>query len=148
MSEHIHKRHSKTFLLYHIVCPAKYRKAVFSEAVEESLKDICLEISKRYEIHFVEIGADRDHVHFLVQGIAKMAPSRIVQIIKSLTAKEIFCRHKEVKKKLWGGRFWTSGYYMNTVGQYANAEVIKSYVKEQGSDYKEIYRSQLNLFDP
>ncbi|MDP1675729.1 MAG: IS200/IS605 family transposase, partial [Bacteroidota bacterium] len=68
MTEHINKRHNKALLLYHIVCPAKYRKAIFTETVEESLKTVCIEISQRYEMHFVEIGADEDHIHYLVQS--------------------------------------------------------------------------------
>jgi len=136
-----------TLILYHIVCPAKYRRKVFTEGVELSLRNVCLEIGKRYEIHFVEIGADEDHVHFLVQGVPIMSTSRIVQIIKSITAKEIFKRHPEVKKMLWGGKFWTSGYYLNTVGQYDNENIIKNYVKNQGKNYKQIYRGQLTLFD-
>ncbi len=110
MSEHILKRHNKTLILYHIVCPAKYRQKVFTERVELLLQNICIEIGKRFEIHFVEIGSDEDHVHFLVQSVPVMSPSRVVQIIKSITAKKIFKHHPEVKKLLWGGKFWTSGF--------------------------------------
>ena len=88
MSEHILKRHNKTLILYHIVCPAKYRQKVFTQEVELSLQNICNEIAKRYEIHFVEIGSDKDHVHFLVQSVPVLSPSRVVQIIKSITAKK------------------------------------------------------------
>lgn len=147
VSEHITKRHNKTMLLYHMVFPAKYRREVFSKEVEETLKRTCLEIGQWYEINYIEIGSDKDHVHFLVQGIPMMTPQRIVQITKSITAKEIFRKHKEVKQKLWGGKFWTSGYYMNTVGQYANEEVIKKYVANQGKDYRQVYRGQMELFD-
>ena len=98
MSEHILKRHNKTLILYHIVCPAKYRQKVFTEGVEQSLQNICIEIGKRYEIHFVEIGSDEDHVHFLVQSVPVMLPSRVVQIVKSITAKKIFEHHPEFKK--------------------------------------------------
>ena len=147
MSEHILKRHNKTLILYHIVCPAKYRQKVFTERVELSLQNICIEIGKRYEIHFVEIGSDKDHVHFLVQSVPVMSPSRVVQIIKSITAKEIFKHHPEVKKLLWGGKFWTSGFYLNTVGQYGNETIIKKYVKDHGKTYKQIYRRQLKLFE-
>ena len=103
MNKHIIKRHNKTLLLYHLVFPAKYRREVFTEPVSSTLRDLCLEISKRYEIHFVEIGMDDDHVHFLIQSVPVLSISRIVTIIKSLTAKRIFDRHKEVKKLLWGG---------------------------------------------
>jgi putative transposase len=148
VSEHIKKSHNKTLLLYHLVCPAKYRRKVFTKEVEQSLKEVCCEISKCYEIHFVEIGADMDHVHFLLQSIPMFSPTKIVRTVKSITAREIFRLHPEVKKMLWGGQFWTDGYYMNTVGHYANEKVIAEYVKNQGSQsYKQIHRGQLTIFD-
>ena len=145
MSEHVIKSHNKTLLLYHVVCPVKYRCKAITGEVEKKVKETCLEISKRYEIHFVEIGVDEDHVHFLVQSVPMKMPTEIVQTIKSIVAREIFQRNPEVKTVLWGGQFWTSGYYMNTVGRYGNEEAIKKYVKEQGGKYKRIYRSQLTL---
>lgn len=147
MSGHVFKRHNKSLLLYHIVYPAKYRRKVFSEEVQKTLKGVCLEIGERHEIHFVEIGADEDHVHFLIQSVPMMSPKTIVQIIKSITAREIFGTHPEVKKMLWGGKFWTSGYYANTVGQYGNEKIIKEYVKKQGRTYHQIHRGQLTLFE-
>ncbi len=144
---HIIKSHNKSLLLYHIVCPAKYRRKVFSEEVEKTLKKVCTGIEKRYEIFFLEIGADDDHVHFLVQSVPMYSPKKIVNTIKSITAIKIFKRHPEVKAKLWGGKFWTSGYYVNTVGQYGNAAMIQKYVQNQGRKYKQIYRNQLRLFE-
>jgi len=67
--------------------------------------------------------------------------------IKSITARELYKRHPEIKKQLWGGNIWTSGYYANTVGQYGNEKVIREYVQKQGNEYKQIYRSQLDLFE-
>ena len=87
MSIYIHKNHNVSALIYHVVCPAKYRKAVFSEEVEIVLKDVCVDISKRYEMHFLEIGTDEDHVHFLVQSVPTYSPKKIVQTIKSITAR-------------------------------------------------------------
>ena len=149
MSEHITKRHNKNLLLYHLVCPAKYRRNIFSKEVEATLKEVCLQLGGIYEIVFVEIGSDEDHVHFLVQGVPIMAPSRMVQIIKSITAKELYRKHPEIKKKLWGGAIWTTGYYINTVGQYGNEAVIQQYVQGQGKQYKQIYKGvvQLSLFE-
>ena len=97
MSEHILKKHNKNLLLYHIVCPAKYRREVFTREVEETLKTTCLGIEQRYEIHFIEVGTDEDHVHFLVQSVPTLLPSRIVQIIKGTTAREIYLKNSEVK---------------------------------------------------
>ena len=148
MSEHIHKSHNKSLLLYHLVCPIKYRRQVLSDEVSVTFREVCLEISQRYEIHFLEIGCDEDHVHFLIQSVPMLSPKKIVNTVKSLTAREIFRLHPEVKRFLWGGKFWTSGYYINTVGQYANEEVIKKYVQGQGKDqqYQKIHKSQLKLF--
>ena len=110
------------------------------------MKKTCKGISERYEIKFVEIGSDEDHVHFLVQSIPMYSPKKVVQTIKSITAIQIYKHHPEVKEKLWGGKIWTSGYYVNTVGQYGNADLIKKYVKNQGKKYNQIYRGQFKLF--
>ena len=146
---YIHKSHNVTVLLYHLVCPAKYRKVVFSEAVDKSLKEVCLEIEKRYEITFLEISTDKDHVHFLLQSVPVYSPKKIVQLLKSITAKEIFKRHPEVKKLLWGGEFWSKGYFISTVGKHGDEQTLKNYVRNQGIDkssYKVLYQSQLKLF--
>ena len=148
MSEYVHKSHNVSVLLYHFVCPAKYRRVVFSEQVDQTLKDTCLEISKRYEIEFIEIGTDKDHVHFLIQSIPTMSASKIIQTIKSITAKEIFRLHPEVEEQLWGGEFWTKGYYVNTVGRHGDENTIQAYVQSQGrgDEYKKIHSQQLKLF--
>jgi len=95
MSEYIPKRHNVTVLLYHIVFSAKYRCAVFDENVDEVLREVSADIEKRYEIKFVEIGVDRDHVHFLVQSVPNYRVTTIIKMLKSLTAREIFkwCPH-------------------------------------------------------
>ena len=148
MSDHIFKSHNKTLLLYHLVFPLKYRRKAISNEVGVSLKNICLNISYRYEIEFVEIGYEQDHVHFMVQSVPTYSATKIVRVLKSITARELFQHHPEVKKMLWDGKFWASGYYSNTVGQYSNEEVIKAYVKNQGmeKDYKKVHKQQLKLF--
>jgi REP element-mobilizing transposase RayT len=148
MSHVIRKSHNVSILIYHFVCPAKYRRAVLDKTVDQVLKEVCLDIAARYQIEFLEIGTDRDHVHFLVQSVPTYAPTRIITIIKSLTAREIFARVPTVKKQLWGGEFWTDGYYVGTVGQHATEEVIRQYVKNQGQekDYQQLHVQQLKLF--
>ena len=97
MSEYIHKSHNVNVLMYHFVCPAKYRRVVFSEEVEKTIKETCEEIEKRYEIRFLEIGADKDHIHFLVQSVPRYSPTTIITKIKSLTARKVFEKHPEKK---------------------------------------------------
>jgi putative transposase len=147
MSKLIRKKHNVSALIYHIVCPAKYRRVVFSDEVDKELREVCLEIAKRYEIEFLEIGIDKDHVHFLVQSVPTYSPTKIVKIIKSITAREIFKRVPQVKQKLWGGEFWTDGYFVSTVGQHASEDTIREYVKQQGQekDYQKLHPKQLRL---
>ncbi len=117
--------------MYHIVCVAKYRRVIFSASVDGQLKETCLEIGKRYEITFLEIGTDKDHVHFLVQSVPLYSPKRIVQLIKSITAREILRACPEVKQQLWGGEFWTDGYFISTVGQHSTESAIAEYIRNK-----------------
>jgi len=121
---------------------------VIDEKVDQVLKEVCLDIAARYEVEFLEIGTDKDHVHFLVQSVPSYSPTKIITTIKSLTAKEVFARVPSVKKQLWGGEFWTDGYYVSTVGQHATEDTIKQYVKNQGQEeqYVQLHVQQLKLF--
>ena len=143
----MHKSHNVTVLLYHLVFPAKYRRAVFDETVDAVLKEVCIEIEARYQVKFLEIGTDKDHVHFLVQSVPTYSVTRIVTLIKSLSAREVFRRCPQVKKQLWGGEFWTDGYFASTVGKHGNENTIGSYVKNQGGTYHALHKDhQLALF--
>jgi putative transposase len=147
MSEYIHKSHNVTVLLYHLVFPAKYRRAVFDEHVDKELKEVCLSIAERYQVKFLEIGTDKDHVHFLVQSVPTYSVTKLVTLIKSLTAREIFRRCPQVKKQLWGGEFWTDGYFASTVGKHGDEKMIGRYVKNQGESYQKLHEDyQLALF--
>ena len=148
-SKYLHKSHNVSVLLYHLVFSTKYRRKTLSPKVVRILRKTCKGISKRYEIDFIEIGTDGDHIHFLVQSVPTYSLSKIVRTIKSITAREIFKEAPGVKRALWGGEFWSSGYFVSTVGQHGTEGLISDYVKNQGNDdYKKIYVSkQLNLFD-
>ena len=148
MSKYIHKSHNVSVLLYHFVCPAKYRKVIFDKEVDETLKVICLEIAKRYEISFLEIGIDKDHIHFLIQSVPKYSVTQIIRIIKSITAKKIFDKHLQVKEQLWGGDFWSDGFFVNTVSKFGSEDTISKYVRDQGieKEYKKLHHQQISLF--
>ena len=141
-SSFIHLSHNVSNLVYHFVFPAKYRRVVISEEVDECIKQTCEGIELRYEgIEFLEVGTDKDHVHFLIQATPTRSPSEIARIVKSVTARRVFAEHPEVKKKLWGGEFWSDGYFVSSVGKYTNESVIREYVKQQGTQdsYKQLY---------
>ena len=147
-SRYVHKSHNVSVLVYHLVTPCKYRKVIFkTDEIEEHLKQICLEIEKRYEINFLEIGIDEDHVHFLIQSVPSYNPSKIAQIIKSVTARKMFQKFPELKQKLWGTEFWTKGYFISSVGKHGDEKVLSNYVKNQGNkSYKQLHQGQLKLF--
>ena len=130
---------------YHIVTPVKYRRAIFGRPDrEQTLQEICKGIEERYSIEFEQVGIDTDHVHYLVSAAPKFSPSRIVQIIKSITARELFRRHLDLKRELWGGELWTEGYFVATVGEGGSRDVIRVYVEKQGKQFHDL---QLKLFD-
>ncbi|RGB57704.1 IS200/IS605 family transposase [Absiella sp. AM54-8XD] len=85
-----------------------------------------------------------------MQSIPRLSAAQIIKTVKNITAKEIYKRFPEVKEKLWGGQFWSDGYYVSTVGQHGNEKVIQEYVKKQGTEkeYEQLLKQeQLDLFE-
>jgi REP element-mobilizing transposase RayT len=122
---------------------------VITDKVDKILAETCEEIEKRYEVWFLEIGTDKNHVHFLIQSVPTYSVTKIVTMVKSIIAREVFKKCPEVKRQLWGGEFWGKGYFVNTVGQHGTENVISKYVKEQGleKEYKALKKDyQLKLF--
>jgi putative transposase len=119
-------------LHYHIVFPVKYRKALLSDEIVEAIKEILLGIEERYEIEMEQIGCDRDHIHVLCSAHPKYAPGQLVRVMKSITAREVFKRFPKLRKELWGGEFWTDGYYVATVGERGSWDIVERYIRKQG----------------
>jgi len=128
---------------YHIVFPVKYRKVLLRKEVEVEVKFIAEQIGERYEIEFEQMGCDEDHIHILCSFHPKYSIGEVVRIFKSITAREIFKKFPWLKKELWGGEFWSDGYYVATVGERGNWEAVEKYVRRQGKDPK---IAQLRLF--
>lgn len=104
-----------------------------TDEVDGSMKQICEGIELRYGwIVFLEIGADKDHVHFLIQSTPKYSPTKIITTVKSIIARRIFAEHPEVKKQLWGGEFWSDGYFVASVGKDRSEKAVRNYVRNQG----------------
>lgn len=138
----IHNSHNVSNLVFHFVCPTKYRRIVIDEIIDIHLKQICLGIEARYDfIKFLEIGADKDHVHFLIQSTPNYSPVKIITIVKSITAKRLFAECPQLKAKLWGGSFWSDGYFVSSVGKHTSEKAIQQYVKSQGkeNEFEQIY---------
>jgi len=129
---------------YHIVMAVKYRKALIDRRVEVVVEETVRGIGERYEIEMEALGMDKDHVHLLCGAHPKIAPGNIVMKFKSITARELFRRERWLKEELWGGSFWSSGYYVGTVGERANWAIVEKYVLEQGKRKKDL--RQLTLW--
>ena len=129
---------------YHIVFPVKYRKALLDSDVVEIIRETAAGIQERYEIVMERMGMDNDHIHLLCGAHPKIAIGRIVQIFKSITAREIFKRKPAVRKDLWGGEFWSDGYYAGTVGEHGDWRSVERYIATQGKPKEEL--TQLKLF--
>jgi putative transposase len=112
--------------------------------VIEVIRDTSVGISERYSIEVEGLGMDSDHIHLLCSAHPKVSAGEIVRIFKSITAREIFKQVPEVKKELWGGEFWSDGYYVGTVGERGNWSIVEKYVREQGKPNEEL--KQLSMF--
>lgn len=130
-----------------VLCIKYRKKMLLSSNRITKLKEIFSEIEKRYCFKFDAIGTDGDHVHIFVGAAPKYAPSRVMQILKSIAAKQMFKAFPEIKKELWGGEFWSDGGYIGTVGEGITAEIIRDYIEQQGTlEEKEGFK-QMNLLD-
>ena len=135
----IQKGYHCTFEIhYHIVFPVKYRKALLSEPLVLYIKEVGKELEERYDLEIEQMGCDGNHIHLLLSAHPKYAPGQLVRLFKSITARNLFRQFPELKKELWGGEFWTDGYYVGTVSQKNNWKIVEQYVKNQGKNIKNL----------
>ncbi len=135
-------------LMYHFVWIPKYRHKVFVEPQRESMKAIIQKIGYDYEFDIVELEIPEDHIHLVIRSEPKLSPSKIMQVIKSISAREFFRLFPDMKKKhFWGGKLWTQSYFVETIGN-ADEDTIRKYVQNQlvELDSKEEPARQLGLF--
>jgi putative transposase len=129
--------HSAYDIHYHLVIVMKYRKKILVKPEYiEFLSELVKEIAERYEFEIEELGTDGDHVHILVSAPPRYSPSRIMQIIKSITGRMMFKQFPLLKRQLWGGELWSDGGFVGTIGQTLGLENMRKYIKKQGSKDK------------
>lgn len=136
--------HNVSECYYHIQLTVKYRKALFHPKTEQIFKETLREFKERYAIEVQSIGFDRNHLHILCRFLPKYSGGQVIRLIKSITGRELFKQAPELKKSLWGGEFWTDGYYIGTVSGRGDKRIIENYIKKQG---REEDIKQLKLFD-
>ncbi len=134
MNNIMKRSHNALELVYHIVCPIKYRRDVITDKVKYMIFRTCQSLSKTHDLYFIEVGTDGNHGHFLVQSVSTYSPTQIVTIIKSNIGRAVFKYNPEVKRYLWGGELWTDGYFVATVSTKSTLDVIADYVKNRGNN--------------
>lgn len=135
--------HCSYRIRYHMVFVVKYRKDLINQPIRKHIEFLLSEIEKRYYLKFHAFGTEEDHAHILVEARPRYSPSRIMQICKSIIAKEVFKEFPDIKNELWGGHFWTEGGHIDTVGDGYGEKEMKEYIKNQGRDYNQL---QLTIF--
>ena len=123
---------------YHIVFPVKYRKALLNEPIVQFIKNTSQQISERYDLEIEELGCDINHIHLLCSFHPKYGGGQIVRLFKSITARELFKQFPELKKELWGGEFWSDGYYLATISERGTIETLEQYIRNQGTTPDEV----------
>ena len=136
--------HNISECFYHIQLTVKYRKSLLNKKVEESIIEALKGFKERYAIEITTIGFDQNHIHILCCFLPKYSGGQVIKIIKSISGKKVFQEAPEIKKELWGGEFWTDGYYISTISGKGNKQVIEKYIRNQGRD-KDI--EQLKMFE-
>ena len=139
-----HWYHNVSECYYHIQITVKYRKSLLNKKVESVILESIRGIKERYAIEASHVGFDQNHIHLLVRFLPKYSGGQVIKLLKSISAKAIFREIPEIKAELWGGEFWTDGYYISTISGKGNKKVIENYIKNQGRE-KDI--EQLKLFE-
>ena len=116
----------------------KSRKALLDAGVTTIIRETAVEIAERFPIEMDAIGTDQNHIHLRCRAHPKVAPGRMVQIVKRLTAREMFRRKPAGKRVRWGGEFWTDGYDVATGGERANGEIVERDVQRQGQPQEDL----------
>lgn len=136
--------HNVSECYYHIQITVKYRKFLLNPEVEKIILEALRGFKERYAVEISEVGFDQNHIHLLCRFLPKYSGGQVVKIVKSITAKQVFEKAPWVKKELWGGEFWTDGYYIGTISGKGSKKIIENYIRNQGRD-KEV--EQLKLFE-
>ena len=137
-------KHAVYDLKYHLVWIPKYRKNVLSDEVSKHLKEVFQRIAEEYEFKIDTMEVMEDHVHIFVEVPPRYSPAQVVQILKSVSAREVFKEFSKLREQLWAGEFWSDGYFVRSVGDKVTADIIRKYIEYQTHEKNS---SQLRMFE-
>lgn len=137
-------KHAVYDLKYHLVWIPKYRKKILNGEITEYLKEVFEQIAQEYEFEIDTIGIMDDHVHIFAGAPPRYSPAELVQIMKSISAREVFKKFPKLRKQLWAGELWNDGYFVRSVGDKVIADIIRKYIEYQTHEENS---SQLKMFE-
>jgi putative transposase len=137
-------KHAVYDLKYHLVWIPKYRKDILNRDVSGYLKEVFKQIAEEYGFAIDTMEVVEDHVHIFIEAPPRYSPAEVVQIMKSISGREVFKKFPKIKKQLWAGELWNDGYFVRSVGDKVTADIIRKYIKYQSH---EDHTSQLTMFD-
>ena len=137
-------KHAVYDLKYHLVWIPKYRKHILDKEVSDYIKAIFNMIAEGYEFRIDTMEVMEDHVHVFLEVPPRYSPARVVQVMKSISAREAFRKFPNLRKQLWAGELWNDGYFVRSVGDQVTADIIRKYIEYQTHEDDSI---QLNMFD-
>ncbi|MEQ9498028.1 MAG: IS200/IS605 family transposase [Deltaproteobacteria bacterium] len=117
-------------LHYHFVFVPKYRKPVLRAAVGVRVRDLIRQICQANDVEILKGHVRPDHVHLLLSVPPKLAPSRVMQLIKGKTSHKLLREFRHINRAFWGKHVWARGYFVATSGTVSD-EVIAKYIEEQ-----------------
>ncbi len=124
-------KHAVYDLKYHLVWIPKYRKDILDKEVSDYLKAVFNKIAEEYDFN---IDTMEDHAHIFVEVPTRYSPARVVQVMKSISAREVFSTFPNLRKQLWAGEMWNDGYFVRSVGDKVTADIIRKYIEYQAHE--------------
>jgi putative transposase len=135
-------KHAVYDIKYHFVWIPKYRKQILTKQLKKRVEELFREIAEQYEFEIDVMGVEEDHVHIFLSAPPKYSAAKIVEVLKSISSRKVFEEYPGLEKEVWGGEFWSDGYFVRTVGDKVTADLIRQYIKYQHRDHSK----QLKLF--
>jgi putative transposase len=124
-------KHAVYDLKYHLVWISKYRKHILNREISGYLKEVFERIAEEYEFTIDTMEVVEDHVHMFVEAPPRYSPAQVVQIMKSVSGREVFKKFPKLRKQLWAGELWNDGYFVRSVGDKVTTEIIRKYIEYQ-----------------
>ncbi len=124
-------KHAVYDLKYHLVWIPKYRKHILGREISEYLKEVFKRIAEEYEFRIDIMEVVEDHVHIFLEAPPRYSPAEVVQVMKSISGREVFKKFPKLRKQLWSGELWNDGYFVRSVGDKVTADIIRRYIECQ-----------------